>query len=312
MAHVAGVTILLAALALGGAARADEQCEQDRARTGVAVATTGAGLTVAAVDGASPGLEAGLQVGDPLAQVNGVVPRTCADYARAVREARRERKAILLLVRRPAGDQPLVLASRTWEHAVAAASPGAMPPAGAAAPAESPSVATLVAAARPTIPPGAGSSLGAVLQGLDLLAAPDTPPAAFRAELARQHGTVRGLAARGEVPREVVGGLETVLRYHDAAAVTWAAEDAARDRDRRPRRMPAPESMVASYFSDSPEEDVIESFPFLSETVVRPPSPGLVGESGGLWQPVRARALLRERARAEQARLATWLGMAGR
>jgi hypothetical protein len=109
-----------------------------------------------------------------------------------------------------------------------------------------------------------------------------------------------------------VSGLETVLRYHDAAAVAWSAEDATRERERRSRRLPSPESMVAPFFTDSDEESAIEAFPFLQATVVRPPSRGMVGESAGLWRPVQARTLLWDGARAEQERLATWLGMTGR
>ena len=305
MAYRAGLTTAaLVLVALARPARAEEPCELERWRMGLVVAPADAGLSVTAVDDGSAGASGGLRAGDAVMQVNGVVPRSCADWARALRDARRERKAVLLLVRRPDGDVPLAVAASAWDRAAA---PGA--PRGAAVmPAEPPSVAQLVTAAPPSIPPGAQPTLGEVMHDLAALGGPAARLVAYGTDVARVHAAVRGLRA---VPEGVVSGLETVLRYHDAALVAWQAEEATRERERRPRRLPTPEAMVAPYFLDSDEDATIEAFPFLRDTVTRRPTSGMVGESAGLWRPVEARKLLWERARAEQDRLATWLGMAG-
>jgi hypothetical protein len=76
--------------------------------------------------------------------------------------------------------------------------------------------------------------------------------------------------------------------------------------------MPFPEAMTAPFFGDSDEEATIDGFPFLRDTVSRPPQGSSLVESAGLWRPVEARRLLWEHARTEQERLAGWLGMAGR
>jgi hypothetical protein len=204
---------------------------------------------------------------------------------------------------------PLALAAATWDRAVVVVAPGP--------PAEAPSVRALVTSTPPpTLPQAVHVSLAEVLQGVAALAATEPTPGRlgrYQAEVRRLHVAVATLAARQAVPPPVAGGLETVLRYHDAASVAWAAEDAVRERDRRPRHLPAAEATAAPFFGDSEAAATIEEFPFLRETVVRDPRPGgLGGESAGLWRPSRARTLLWEHARGEQERLAAWLGMASR
>ena len=96
-----------------------------------------------------------------------------------------------------------------------------------------------------------------------------------------------------------------MLSYYEGAAVAWASEETQRERERRPRHLPAPET--ASFFGDSEVAALIDRFPFLRATVVRDPAPGLVGESSGLWRPRQARTLLWERGREELGRLTGWL-----
>jgi hypothetical protein len=57
---------------------------------------------------------------------------------------------------------------------------------------------------------------------------------------------------------------------------------------------------------------VIDEFAFLSPTVVREPSPNLLGESSGLWRPLEARALLWREGAAELDRLASWMDAGAR
>ena len=302
--------IVLVALATPGIALAKGPCEEDRGQTGLAVAVAPAGgLAIAAVDDGSAAAASGLVPGDAVLQVNGTLPGSCGEYARVVRESRRDRKAVLMLVRRAGTEVPLVLGAATWERVVAEVpSP---------APAEAPSVRQIVATPPPPpLPPDASVTLDAVIRGLSALEAVDRPSARLathRRDLLLLHRQVETLAARAAAPANVVGGLRTVLGYYDAAAVAWASEEADREGDRRPRHLPSADGATAPYFEGSEVAAVIDEFPFLRDTVVRDPEPRpLGGESAGLWRPRQARTLLREGGREELARFTTWLAAGSR
>jgi hypothetical protein len=125
--------------------------------------------------------------------------------------------------------------------------------------------------------------------------------------LRRLHEQVRTLGTRGSVSTQVTSGLATVLAYHDAAAVAWAADAAESQHTHHPRQLPAAEH-TAPYFADSDVAAVIDRFPFLHDSVVREPGPGVLGgEAAGVWRPLKARALLWEHAHTEQELFLTWL-----
>ena len=298
------IVVALAARAAWGAS----PCEESRAQTGLALAAREGGLEIAAVDAGSAAAESGLHAGDTLVQVNAALPRSCADYARAVRDAREGKKALLLLVRRSTGTVPLALGPATWERAVATAPP---PP-----PPEAPSVRALVATPAPApVAPEAHASLDELEGELRALAPADRTPgqlADYSHRLLRLHRQVEALAARHVTGAGVVDGLRTVLRYFDAAEVAWAADESLRERERRPRHVPSSEAEPAPFFADSEAAATIEEFPFLRDAVSRDPRPGLIGESSGLWRPLQARALLWAHGREELERLTSWLGRAGR
>jgi membrane-associated protease RseP (regulator of RpoE activity) len=296
------VGVVLVAATMAGAAG---PCEEGRAQSGLALVSGAEGLEVGTVDSDSAAAEAGIVVGDRILQVNGTVPRSCADYARAVREARRDHKALLVLVRRAAADVPLVLAARTWERPVA--SRGALAPA-----AEAPNVGSVVAAPPPSpLPPQTKVTVEDVTRGIAELAPADHPPArldAYRTQLVLLHRQTETLATRQAVPAGVVTGLRTVLRYYDAAGLLWDAEEQRSEREHMPHHRAANGAAPAPYFNDSQVTATLDEFPFLRATVIREPAPGVLGgESAGLWRPYEARALLWQHGRDELARLTTWL-----
>jgi len=297
--------MVVLALAVAATARAAGPCEEGRGQTGLTVASAGGNaLAVAAVEADSPAAAGGVRVGDAVVQVNGTVPRTCSEWARTLRDARKDRKAVLLLVRRGEADVPLVVASGAWDRAVATAS--------AAAPSEPPSVRKIVATPPPApLPPETSVSVDEVTRGIGALGGADRPSArldVYRSDLLRVHREVETLAARASAPPAVVDGLRTVLGYYDAAGVAWASEEARREHDRQPRHIPSRDSAPAPFFEDSEVAATIDEFPFLRETVVRDPQPGPIGvESAGLWRPLQARALLWQRGREELGRLSGWL-----
>jgi len=295
---------LLIVLVCSGLARAETPCGEGRGQTGLALTATAGGLTIAAVDDDSASAASGIRAGDELAQVNDVVPRSCTEYARAVRDARRAHKALLVLMRRDGTDLPLVLAAATWDRAVAAAPPSP--------PAEPPSVRTIVEKPRPApLPPEVDVSVAEVRSGLEGLAATSERPGtlvAYRDDVTRIEREVETLAVRGATPSDVVAGLRTVFSYYAAAEVAWADAEAERERERRPRRLPLADGTTAPYFSDSEAAGVIDRFPFLRAAVVRDPNPGVLSiESAGRWRPLEARTLLWEHGHEELSRLSTWL-----
>ena len=298
--------ILGLALAVVRSARAAGPCEEDRGQTGLALAVAASGgLAVAVVDDDSPAAAAGLRVGDALVQANGTLPRSCGEYARAVRDARREHKAMLLLVRRADAEVPLALAASAWERAVAAAAPAPLP--------EAPSVRVLVATPPPPpLPPETHVSVEEVTRGLAALGgAGRASLGSYQGNVLRLRRQIETLAARSAAPTPVLGGLRTVLKYYEGAGVAWASEETQRERESRPRHLAAAELATAPFFADSDVASLIDEFPFLRASVVRDPVPGMVGESGGVWRPREARALLWEHGREELDRLSGWLA-AGR
>src|SRR5579884_4298310 len=284
MAGARGVILGLGLLAASAAAAGP--CEEERAATGLALGNHAGTLAVEAVDAGSPAARAGVQPGDVVAQVNATLPRACADWARTLREARRDHAAVLLLVRRGGAEVPLALAAATWGTAVSPPPP-------------------------PPLPPEVPVALPEVLARLDALAPAEHPPEsldAYAAALRRLHREVETLAARKAVSDDAAEGLRGVLHLFDGAEVAWRAIEAERDATRRPRHIPLPDGATAPYFADSPAATALEEFPFLKGTIVREPSAGRLVESSGLWRPIEARAILWAHGREALARLEGKLG----
>src|SRR5262249_62090644 len=91
------------------AAHAGGACDEGRGATGLALALRAGVLTVDVVDPGSPATRAGLRSGDVILQVNDVVPRSCAQFARALVAARDDHKALLVLGRRGDAESPLAV-----------------------------------------------------------------------------------------------------------------------------------------------------------------------------------------------------------
>ena len=303
MAH--GRWVTLVGVLAAGVAAAMPPCEEDRGQTGLAVGPAASGLVVTMVDVHSVAATAGVRTGDEVLQLNGIVPRGCADYGRAVRDARRDRKALLVLVRRDGSDVAFVLGPATWDVAVTTPPP--------AIPTPAPSVEPLVTTPPPALPSGERVTLDGLLLALAGLAPDDDRPPrtasldGYRRAIGRLREQIGSLRAGGTVGAQVAGGLATVLAYHEAAGVAWAADEIAAQRTRRPRQLP-PTERVAPYFADSEAAAVLDRFPFLRDTIVREPGPGVFGtETAGAWRPLQARALLWQHARLELAQLSRWL-----
>ncbi|MGH7893479.1 MAG: hypothetical protein ACREQL_02370 [Candidatus Binatia bacterium] len=290
MARATGVMVLVLAVGIRSALAANP-CEEGRERTGLSLVVRDGVLTVDAVDVGRAAATTGARAGDVVLQVNGVVPRSCAEYARAVEDARKGAKALLVLVGRPDGEVAFALGSRTWgsEEGTPAAAVASTP----GAPAHRPVVAELP----PPFPPDVPVSLDSVLAELGgLVGQTRQGLTRYREAVTNGRRGVETLAVRKAAPPGTVTALRRVARLHEVAAMAWGATDKIRERNGIPSRLPVSEALSAPYFSGSAEETAIDEFDFLRETVVSEPSGGRIAESSGEWRPVAARRLAWEHA----------------
>jgi hypothetical protein len=292
----------LIALVLAGVAHAGP-CEEGRERTGLVVVVRDGVLVVATVAPDSAAAANGVRAGDVVAQVNGTVAHTCAEWARVVNDARDGGKALLLLVERGESEVPLALGRKTWGEAApsAVASGGAPAPRPRPAAPESP----------PPLPPDVPVSVDSVVADLGglvgrtrqgLVPYSDSVLAARRA--------VETLAVRKAAPPETVATLRRVARLHETAVLAWTAIDAIRERDGLAKRMPVSEATTGPYYSDSPIQSMLDEFDFLQETIAREPRARSFSESSGEWRPAAARRLAWEHAGEELGRVTATLAAA--
>lgn len=298
MAHARRLTVLL--LLLGTGLAYGGPCEEEEQTLGLRLASRAGEPTVAAIGAESPAARSGFRVGDEIWQVNGTVVRACSDWARGLQDARKDRKAVLVLVRRDSGEQALVIGAAVWvppAPEVVAAPPPPPAPVRPGVPPEAPAPTT----PPPTLPPDVPVSSTGVLEELRQLAPAEAAPRsgslrAYSDALHHVRAEIETLATRHAVPPATLLGLRAVLRYFAGAEVAWKAIEQQRERERRPAHLPVPEEFAVEYFDDSAPAAVLEEFPFLAGTVAREPRQGFT-ESAGLWRAVQARALLWTRGR---------------
>jgi hypothetical protein len=287
-ASLIGLLVVPAAWAAGA-------CDEGRERTGLVVAIRDGAVVVERVEDGSAAAAGGVRTGDVVLQVNGTVARSCAEWGRAVREAREGSKALLLLVARGDGEVPLALGRRTWGEPAPPTEVASAPPETPARPA--------APEAPPPLPPDVPVSVDSVVTDLAALVArtrQGLPP--YRDAVTGSRRAVETLAARKAAPPETVATLRRVARLHEAAVLAWAAIDAIRERDGIARRLPVSEAATASYFTDSPIVSMFDEFDFLRETIVSEPRGGRFIESSGEWRPAAARRLAWEHAGEELGR----------
>jgi PDZ domain len=299
---------LAAALIAARAAFGADGCDEERGATGLGVAVQAGAVAVAAVAPDSPASRAGFRAGDVVLQANDVVPRTCAQWARAIGAARDGDKALLVLVRRGDAEVPLALGAATWRPPGLARAPGTVPAPGTAgvearpgspeAPPPPPPARAATPPPPPPLPADAAVSVDGVVRDLAALAPLDDPPTslpAYREAVLHARREIETLASRNAAPAEVVADLRAVVRYYEGAAVAWGAIEGDREQERRSRRLPVPENLGVPYFSDSPVASLLDEFTFLDATIARQPRGVSLVEASGMWRPVWARLLLWER-----------------
>lgn len=291
---------LMALLLAAGAAVAGP-CDESRETTGLGVVVRDDAIVVEAVATGSPAAASGVQPGDVVLQVNGIVARSCAEWARAVKDARGGGKALLLLVGRAADEVPLALGRRTWGGGAAEAG-------GVAAARPAPGPRTAAPEAPAPFPPDVPVSLDSVVGDLGaLVARTRSGVTSYRDAVVNARRAVETLAVRKTAPAETVTSLRRVARLHEVAVLAWDAIDSIRVRDGIARRLPVSEALTAPYFSGSPVQSAVDEFDFLHETVASEPSGGRFMESSGEWRPAAARRIAWEHAGEELGRVAATL-----
>jgi hypothetical protein len=298
MARIATLIVL----ALAGLAHAGP-CEEGRERTGLVVVVRDGALVVGTVAADSAAAASGVRAGDVVAQVNGTVAHSCAEWGRVVSDARDEGKALLLLVERGDAEVPLALGRKTWgEAAPAAVAKGEapVPPARAATPEAPPPLPPDVAVSVDSVVADLGTLVGRTRQGL----------APYGDAVLGARRAVETLAVRKAAPPETVATLRRVARLHEAAVLAWRAIDAIRERDGLAKRMPVSEATTGPYFADSPIQSMLDEFDFLQETIAEEPRDRRYAQSSGEWRPAAARRIAWEHAGEELGRMTATLAAA--
>lgn len=293
MAYGRGL-IVVCIVGVAATAWAGGACDEGRESTGLGIGVRDGAVAVTDVLRDSAAGRSGLRTGDVIQQVNDVLPRNCSEWARAVRHARDDGKALLVLVRRGGVEVPLVLGASTWARPEVARG-GAEPRSDRGEPAPRD-----VPAAPPVepLPPETAVSAQGVVRDLGALAPLDRPPAnllEYQASLTQVRRQIETLATRGGVQPDVVADLRGVARYYEGAGMAWEAIEGDRAESRLSRRLPVAENMTVPFFSNSPVGTLLDEFDFLNGTIARQPRGGRLAEASGLWRPVWARLLLWER-----------------
>jgi hypothetical protein len=300
MARIAALSLLLFATA----ARAAGQCDAAREAAGLVVVVRDGAIVVTEVLPDSAGTRGGLRVGDVVLQVNGTVARTCGEWARAVADARDERKALLFLIERGDAEVALALGRRTWgpepTEPTAVAGAPSRPAPKPAEPVAPPPFPAEVPVSVDSVVTDLGGLLGKSRAGLD----------PYREAVTTARRGVETLAVRKAAPPDTVSSLRRVARLHEAATLAWEATEQIRERDGIRRGLPVSEGISGPFFRSSPIQSMFDEFDFLHETVEAEPRGESWAQVSGAWRPAAARRIAWERAGEELGRVAAGLAPA--
>lgn len=284
--------LIVAAALAATSVRAATPCGDEERALGLRVGVQTGQLIVDAV---TPDTLAAsvVRAGDVVTQANATVVHGCNDWARAVRDARTDRKALLLLVDRGGTPTVVMVPASVWGVVTPPASrePGIVNKPSFPAPPPPP----------PPLDDSVVVSYDSIRADLDGLVPADHPPTSlhdYRRAVSQLRRALATLSARKAAPQDAINALRVALRPFEAAEVAWDGIEGERDRERRMRKVPMADEATVPFFEDSPAAAVMDEFPFLRATVARDPEPGIL-ETAGQWRPVQARQLLWDHARTQ-------------
>lgn len=241
-----------------------------------------------------------------LEQINSWQARDYQNYSRAVQDAYRENKAVLLLVKRKGKRQVLVFEPEIWvrkeeekkeKEAIA-------------------SLRTMLEAPLPTDVKGKTDKLGAqaltVLRELAAVTVLEGKSNAYEKSMTR--ATIQLLAldrqSQGEAEKHLVAGAKVLLGYYlTAQEIRQYKQDFVSEsrKDLRKRRAVRFVLSEAPYFLKSAVPTWIDRYPILRASVKDSPSRLNFIEQPGHWDPDSAIKLLWEKAKEETDKFSQWL-----
>lgn len=296
---------------------ADSPCQEAQEILGLSLkpavsqdADSARGLIITEVASFSQGALIGLQAGDVIEQINSWQARDCDGYRRTIRDARKEQKALLVLVTRGSKRQLLSFEPEIWKRqekkqeakeAVAA-------------------LQTMLAVPLPPTVQNQVDQTGpqalATLREVAAVAGPRSHPSTYEKGVAKAKVQLAALdqASQGEAEKRITAAAKVVLDYYLTAREIRLYKQEVVNKSRNDKHedpKPLLMSTELPYLLDSPVSGWIDKYPFLRKSVSETPRTvsigSIPGEWPGSWNPDTAVQLLWERANEETETFARWL-----
>lgn len=289
---------------------AQSLCEEEREIIGLSLEPlSDQGLSVATLEPLGLAARSGIQVGDVIEQANNQQLQNCRDYRKAVREAKKDKKALLLLINTKKGKRAVAFERAVWEEPEKKATEAVA------------SLKTLLETPLPPPVQGQVRPLGdeAVNALRELESAVPSPRALhmpgslsrYEQKLRQTQEQISALrnSAQGEAGQRVLAGVQVIMEHYRAAQEIWQYK-AKRLELIKPDLRKGEQAIYSAslpYFFDSPVLVWVDRYPFLKTSIVSAPHEQRFGEAHGEWKPDEALRLLWHEAKEETDKLSSWL-----
>ena len=303
--------ILLVMGAIPRQVRAQDSCEEGKEVIGLSLTPPAGkesdkplGLLVSSVAPLGFASRLGLRVGDVIEQANSWLMRDCRSYRQAITDARKGKKALLVLVAREGKRQAVAFEAAIWKEPEKKAKEATA------------SLKTLLEA---PLPPPLKGKVGPVgeevvlaMRGFETSAYLPGHLSLYEQSLSQVKAKIAALdrSVQGEAEKRVIAGAQVILDYYLAAQEIWQhkLERLAKLRpDLRQGEQAAYSSPFFPYFFNSPVLAWVDRYPFLKASVATAPRKERFLERPGEWNPDQAILLLWQKAKEETDNLSQWL-----
>lgn len=296
--------------------RAQNPCEEEKEVLGLSLVPPSGkgsdkplGLLVSSVEPLSFASRLGLRAGDVIEQANSWLTHDCRSYRRAITDARKGKKTLLLLVIREGKKQAVAFEAAVWEEPEKKAREATA------------SLKTLLEA---PLSPSLESKVGQIgeevvlaLRSLETSAYLPGHVSLYEQSLHQAEERIAALdrSIQGEAEKRMIAGAQVILDYYLAAQEIWQykLKKLAQLRpDLRKGKQAVHDSPFSPYFSNSPLLGWVDRYPFLKASITTAPRKERFIEQPGEWNPDSALLLLWQKAREETDDLSKWLKGAAR
>ncbi len=263
------------------------------------------GLSVFSVEPLGSAARLGLRAGDVVQQANSWLIQTCRSYGQAITDAKRERKALLLLVARQGKMEAVAFAAEVWEEPEEKKAKEA--------------VASLKTILKAPLPPPlkgkiepVGKEVVVILRELETSAHLPNHLSLYEQSVNRAEDRIAALdySVQGEAEKRMTAGAQVILTYYLDAERIWQykIEQVAQLRPEASKQEKTMYTLPSfPYFYNSPVLDWVDRYPFLKASVVSAPRNLGFIERPGQWEPDKAILLLWQKAKEETDNLNQWL-----